>query len=127
MSAIRGIIRKGQVVMTEPANLPDETEVEIVPVGLRAPWTTEETMSPDEIARTLAAMDEIEPFEMTDEERAAIEADRRPARSGRSLGSTSTPTGFGACGNEALPDGHRDRRRLHRSPPGCLRACPSTR
>ncbi len=33
MSAIRGIIRKGQVIMTEPANLPDETEVEIVPLG----------------------------------------------------------------------------------------------
>jgi RNase H-fold protein (predicted Holliday junction resolvase) len=77
MSAIRGIIRKGQVVMTEPANLPDETEVEIVPVGLMGSMDDEGTMSPDEIARTLAAMDEIEPFEMTDEQRATIEADRR--------------------------------------------------
>ncbi len=77
MSAIRGIIRKGQVVMTEPANLPDETEVEIVPVGLMSPVDAEETMSPDEIAGTLAAMDEIEPFDMTDEERAAIDADRQ--------------------------------------------------
>jgi hypothetical protein len=31
----------------------------------------------DEITRTLAAMDVIEPFEMTDAERAAIEADRQ--------------------------------------------------
>ena len=31
----------------------------------------------DEIARTLAAMEKIEPFEMTDGERAAIEADRQ--------------------------------------------------
>jgi hypothetical protein len=76
ISAIRGIIRKGQVIMTEPANLPDETEVEIVPVGLMGPVGTEETMSPDEIARTLAAMDEIEPFDMSDE-RAAIDADRQ--------------------------------------------------
>jgi hypothetical protein len=77
MSAIRGMIRKGQVIITEPANLPDETEVEIVPVGLMGPVDAEETMSPDEIARTLAAMDEIEPFDMTDEERAAIDVDRQ--------------------------------------------------
>src|SRR6185312_10980873 len=76
MSAIRGIIRKGQVIMTEPADLPDETEVEIVPVGLGGSADDEGMLSPDEIARTLAAMDAIEPFEMTDEERAAIEADR---------------------------------------------------
>ena len=37
-------------------------------------------MTPDEIARTLEAMDELEPFEMSDEERVAIEADPRPAR-----------------------------------------------
>jgi hypothetical protein len=77
MSAIRGIIRKGQVIMTEPADLPDETEVEIIPVGLMGSTDEEGAMSPDEIARTLAAMDEIEPLEMTDEERAAIEADRQ--------------------------------------------------
>jgi hypothetical protein len=63
--------------MTEPANLPDETEVEIVPVGLTRSVDPEGTMSPDEIVRTLAAMAEIEPFEMTDEEGAAIEADRQ--------------------------------------------------
>ena len=74
MGAIRGIIRKGQVIMPQPADLPDETEVEIVPVGLAGPADDEGTMGPDEIARTLAAMDEIEPFEMTDEERATIEA-----------------------------------------------------
>jgi hypothetical protein len=67
--------------MTEPANIPDETEVEIVPVGLMDPVDAEEAISPDEIARTLAAMDEIEPFDMTDEERAAIGADRQ-ARKG---------------------------------------------
>jgi len=77
MGAIRGIIRKGQVIMAEPADLPDETEVEIVPVGLASPAGEEGTMSPDEIARTLAAMDEVEPFEMTEQEEAAIAADRR--------------------------------------------------
>ncbi len=77
MSAIRGIIRKGQVIMTEPADLPDETEVEIVPLGLPESVNEEEALTPDEIARTLAAMDAVEPFEMTDEERADIEADRQ--------------------------------------------------
>lgn len=77
MSAIRGIIRKGQVIMTEPADLPDETEAEIVPAGLTESAHDERALTPDEIARTLAAMDAIEPFEMTDEERAAIEADRQ--------------------------------------------------
>jgi hypothetical protein len=77
MSAIRGVIRKGQVIMTEPANLPDETEVEIVPVGLTVSADDEGTMDFDEIAQTLAAMDQIEPFELTDQERAAIEAHRQ--------------------------------------------------
>ena len=72
-----GIIRKGQVIMTEPADLPDETEVEIVPVGFTDSADDEGPMSPAEIARTLAAMNEIEPFEMTDEEKTAIEADRQ--------------------------------------------------
>ena len=77
MGAIRGVIRKGQVIVAEPADLPDETEVEIVPVGIVGPADGEGTMSPDEIARTLAAMDQVEPFELTDEEVAAISADRR--------------------------------------------------
>src|SRR5690349_21797701 len=77
MSAIRGIIRKGQVIMTEPADLPDETAVEIVPGGLTDSAADEGPMSPAENARTLAAMDAVEPFEMTDEERADIEADRQ--------------------------------------------------
>jgi hypothetical protein len=34
-------------------------------------------MSPEEIARTLAAMDQMAPFEMTDAERAAWEAERQ--------------------------------------------------
>jgi hypothetical protein len=34
-------------------------------------------MTAEEIADTLAAMDKIEPFEMTAEERAALEADRQ--------------------------------------------------
>jgi len=37
-------------------------------------------MTPDEIARTLAAMDAVQPFEISDQERAAIEMDRQARR-----------------------------------------------
>ena len=76
MNTLKGIIRNGQVVMIGPTDLPDGTEVEILPVGLSAA-ADQEPMSSDEIFRTLAAMEQIEPFEMTDAERAAIDAERR--------------------------------------------------
>jgi hypothetical protein len=73
---LRGIIQNGKVVLPQPIALPEGTEVEVVPVGVvclvgEAPETT------DEIARTLAAMDAVEPFDMTDQERAAIAAERQ--------------------------------------------------
>jgi hypothetical protein len=76
MSTLKGIIRNGQVIVLGPTDLPDGTEVEILPVGLPS-VDDQGQMTPDEIARTLAAMDKIEPFELTDAERAAIEADRQ--------------------------------------------------
>jgi hypothetical protein len=79
MSTLKGIIRNGQVIVIGPTDLPDGSEVEILPVGLSA-VDNEAQMTPDEIARTLAAMEKIEPFEMTDAERAAIEADRQACK-----------------------------------------------
>src|SRR6516162_5536260 len=76
MSTLKGIIRNGQVILIGRTDLPDGTEVEILPVGLSS-VDDQGQMTPDEIARTLAAMEKIEPFEMTDAERAAIEADRQ--------------------------------------------------
>jgi hypothetical protein len=76
MSTLKGIIRNGQVIVIGSTDLPDGTEVEILPVGLSA-LDDQEQVTPDEIARTLAAMEKIEPFDMTDAERAAIEADRQ--------------------------------------------------
>jgi hypothetical protein len=76
MSTLKGIIRNGQVIVIGSTYLPDGTEVEILPVNLSA-FADEGQATPDEIARTLAAMDKVEPFEMTDGERAAIEADRQ--------------------------------------------------
>ena len=76
MSTLKGIIRDGQVIVIGPTDLPDGTEVEILPVSLCA-FDDERQMTPDEIARTLAAMEKVVPFEITDAERAAIEADRQ--------------------------------------------------
>lgn len=76
MSTLKGIIRNGQVIVIGPTHLPDGTEVEILPVGL-SDVDDQRQVTPDEIAATLAAMEKIEPFEMTDGERAAIEADRQ--------------------------------------------------
>jgi hypothetical protein len=70
---LRGVIQNGKVVLPKPADLPEGTEVEILPVGV----ADDGPMTPDEIARTLAAMEAIQPFEMTDLERSAIESNRQ--------------------------------------------------
>lgn len=74
MIALRGRIKNGQVVLDQPADLPDDTEV-IVTTGHVA--DDDSPMPSEEIVRVLAAMDAIEPFEMTDNERAAIDDDRQ--------------------------------------------------
>ena len=78
MIALKGKIKNGQVVLDQPADLPDDTMV-IVTAG---PTVTEDDtpMTPEEIARALAALDTIEPFDLSDAERAALEADRQARR-----------------------------------------------
>jgi hypothetical protein len=80
MTTMTATVRKGQLELPRPIDLPDGTEVEI-----RLPEQEGEVsgredgdmMTPDEIARTLAAMEKVEPLEMSDEERAALTADRQ--------------------------------------------------
>ena len=70
---MKGVIRNGRVEVAEPINLPDGAEVTIT--GLANGFAEDDRpMSPSEIAETLAAMDKVEPFDMTDEERAAADA-----------------------------------------------------
>jgi hypothetical protein len=76
MTILRGVIHNGQVVLPQPADLPEGTEVQIVPMDFIGSADDERPVTSDEIARTLAAMECVQPFEMTDLERAAIEADR---------------------------------------------------
>jgi hypothetical protein len=71
MSTIRATVKNGRLDLTVPTDWPDGTEVEIHPVGKEASDAAD-IMSPDEIARTLAAMDLIEPFDMSEEERARL-------------------------------------------------------
>jgi hypothetical protein len=79
MSSIlmKGVIRNGRVEVAEPINLPDGSEVTITGhahgkfLGLS---DNDRPLTPNEIAATRAAMDKVEPFDMTDEERAAAAA-----------------------------------------------------
>jgi hypothetical protein len=77
VSTFKGIIHGGQVILPQPADLPDGTEVEIVPVDQAESSDNDRPMTPEEIARTLALMENVQPLEMTDQERALIEADRQ--------------------------------------------------
>jgi hypothetical protein len=75
MSAIRGMIQDGKVVLDAPAALPDGTLVtvsvagteEYVGIGLREEdWPT----TPEGIAALVAKMDQIQPFLTPEEEEA---------------------------------------------------------
>jgi hypothetical protein len=65
------------VIVEEPIDLPDGSEVTITsePQGkFLAKEESDRPPSPEEIAVALAAMDKVEPFDMTEEERAEADA-----------------------------------------------------
>lgn len=79
MSSIvmKGVIRNGRVEVAEPINLPDGSEVTITGHAYgKFPGLSDNDrpMTPSEIAETLAAMDKVVPFDMSDEERAGADA-----------------------------------------------------
>jgi len=77
MTTIRATVRGGRIELDEPIDLPDGTQLLIpIPDG----EADDEAMSPTETARVLAAMDRMEPLEMTADELAAWEADRQARR-----------------------------------------------
>ena len=78
MNAIKAIVRGGRIEVDEPLNLPDGTEL-LIPLPNGAVETKDENgpMSPEEIARVLAAMEQIQPFDLTPAERASWEAERQ--------------------------------------------------
>jgi hypothetical protein len=78
MNAIKAIVRGGRIELEEPLNLPDGTELLIpLPNGSTERNDEDGPMSPEEIDRVLAAMEQIQPFDMTDAERAAWETERQ--------------------------------------------------
>lgn len=75
MTTITAVVRNGRLELPRPIELPDGTEVEIqLPEQRRL---DNDEMTPDEISRILAAMEKVEPLDFSDEERAALEADRQ--------------------------------------------------
>jgi len=77
IQTIKGFIQNGQVVLPRPAELPDGTEVQILSVNGMESQDKDQPQNPEEIARVLALMDQVQPFEMTEQERAAWQADRQ--------------------------------------------------
>jgi len=51
--------------------------VRILPLNAAEGDENDQPPEPEEIARLLTLMDQVQPFEMTDEERAKLEADRQ--------------------------------------------------
>jgi hypothetical protein len=72
----KGIIRNGQVIVAEPINLPDGSEVTISGEFLDEE-DDDRPPTPEEIAASLAAMEKVEPFAWTEQERSAWEAERK--------------------------------------------------
>lgn len=75
MTTIKTTVKDRRLEVDAPADWPDGTEVEIHPLS-KIKNGDADLMSPEEIARTLAAMDLVEPFEMSEAEEAAWEAER---------------------------------------------------
>jgi hypothetical protein len=78
MTMIKAIVRNGRVELDEPLDLPDGTELLIsLPKGAEGTDLDDEgPMSAEEIARVLAAMDRMVPFDRTPQEETRLEADR---------------------------------------------------
>jgi hypothetical protein len=68
MNAIKGTVKAGRVEVQVPPEWPEGTEVEIHPLANLEPGGDEGPMTPEEIDRTLAAMEKVEPFDMSAEE-----------------------------------------------------------
>lgn len=77
MNAIIATVKDGRLAVEVPPDWPDGTSVEICPIDADRVAAEDLPMTPAEIARTLAAMNLIEPLELTDDEEAAIEAARQ--------------------------------------------------
>jgi hypothetical protein len=77
MTTIKATVRDGRIELDEPIDLPDGTELWIpTPNGTVEPTADDGPMSANEIARVLAALDQIIPFDRSAKEEMRLEADR---------------------------------------------------
>jgi hypothetical protein len=74
VSTIKATVKGGRLELEQPIDLPDGTEL-LIPVPDAPDGDT--PMSPEEIARVLAAVDRMIPFDRTPEDEARLEADRQ--------------------------------------------------
>jgi hypothetical protein len=74
MNTVKGVVKNGQVVLDEPAQLPEGTRVEVVPVDAAPKLGMREEdwpVTPEGIAALLARMDQVEPGWLSPEDEAA--------------------------------------------------------
>src|ERR1051325_5085422 len=77
MTTIKATVKDRRLELDVPADWPDGIEVEIHPVS---EGSDAGSMSPEEIAKTLAAMDRVEPFDLSDLEHVNLEHHRKAER-----------------------------------------------
>ena len=78
MNAIRATVKDRRIALDVPDDWPEGTEVVIEPLTESIGLSEEDwPKTPEEVARHLALMDEVRPFDMTPEEEAAWQADRQ--------------------------------------------------
>jgi hypothetical protein len=78
--ACKGTIKNGQVVLPHPLDLPDGAEVTVLSDELAAPLGIPDDQwpaDPEGLARLVARMERVEPFDLTAEEEADIESWRQ--------------------------------------------------
>lgn len=81
MTMLKGVVSKGRIELDEPLNLPDGTVLIIpLPNGKLDVPDDDEPMTQMEIERRLALMDQMQPLQMSDEEIAQWEAERKAQR-----------------------------------------------
>jgi hypothetical protein len=75
MIVTRGVVRNGQVIVEQPIDLPDGSEV-LITGGVQDRIAGDDNRPPTqaEIAAALAAMEALEPLEISEQERAEAEA-----------------------------------------------------
>jgi hypothetical protein len=79
LTILTAIVRNGRLELPNPIELPDGTEVQLWLLSseeIASHPAESSQMTPEEITRTLAAMDQVEPLDLTEEEQAAWEAER---------------------------------------------------